>query len=95
MLVRMSGFVRKQSQGSIFRRFASFTGSFRSNTPTTETSTHGTNGTPIPQRRNMIKSAGRVPRDSLSSKDDSQTNYSVAYTKNGTIDKTLMSQDNV
>jgi hypothetical protein len=44
MLAKMSRFIRKQGgQGSFFRRLASLT---KSNTPTSETSTHGTNGTP-------------------------------------------------
>jgi hypothetical protein len=87
MLAKMSRFIRKQGgQGSFFGRLSSLT---KSNTPNSETNTHGTNGTPIPQRRHMIKPV-RVSRESIHSKDEIPHNY-VAYEKNKTIDETFMS----
>lgn len=70
MLSKISRFLRKQGQDSIFRRIASFTGSLKSSTPTSETSTHGTNGTPIPQRKYVVKPGGRLHRNSISNVDE-------------------------
>ncbi|XP_071172771.1 prostaglandin E2 receptor EP4 subtype-like [Mytilus edulis] len=89
MLSKFAFCCKTQGQDSLFRRLVSFTtGSFRSNTPTTETST---NGTPVPQRRHIISIAARLPQESY--KDDSRD--SDNNNQDETIDETLMSQDNM
>ena len=70
------------------------TGSFRSSTTTTETSTHGTNGTPVPQRRNIIKYVSKMPKDQSNSDDHGQNDNITTVVKEETLDETLTAQDN-
>lgn len=82
MLQRVTRFFRKSRQQSILQRFASFTGSWRSNTSTTTDATTCTNGTPIPQRRNVISPKTRKSHDSGYAKDNSSSAEEEMLRKN-------------